>query len=974
MNPLALLFTLLGTMGAASALSGGRRRGMGEDTSEQDLDEAAPGARSGREDDEEAAGAYPVWDVVTLPSQAVQTGGTGTDGGTVAPTAIKGETVQVMTGRVRTLAPQNDDVVSLRIVAQPAQGHVSVNPDNTIALVLTETQATGPMSFSYEVTHADGTTSLHTTPLDVTPGIQAKGWGMGDTHYMLEVDENDRVIVEHGETHREVYVSGSETAFSLADIAAREGLAVEQITGGWLAARPHYGSSEGMALAPDAGMKLWNTLTPLGSESSHWLLFERGYVYDEPGMRLITRGASGENELNPLFIGAWGEGEKPEIAVDQSIFQNTSRNIVIQDLAFPEGLLVLDGHNIIFDNVTFRDQVAVQDSSGITIHNSAFYDVHRDVPVTDGDIWEAHANRISGLYVSGTDGLLLEDNRFDLNGWEEGYLEDGSTDGGQSPSMFSHNIYLQWDNDDVTLRDTISMRAASFGVQVRSGGFLEDNLFLDNNAAFSVLGGDYEGKGPVGYYSLVTDNLTTSAGYKVAPMIGALNWGMQDSAELTSLVDNIVAHMADPNNPAEIAAKPVNANGYFDSGSAFYDDTIVWNWGPAENTKGLDAGVLDQTTIQRFTATLLGKPDATIGDLATYLRAQADGTFDDVVDADLIVRFFQAGFGIAPDIRTDAGMLRFIPNEIGDGVRWDNRLNWSSGDLPGSVDGDSVDLGGNSVIFGGTATVGEVEFGPNGALRVEHGKLSAEGGLESGPEDAALVVNGAGQVWTEGGRGTGTLDIDVTGGRLANTGDFRMSADVTASGGQTLLGVDGARYAITNGSRLEIAGDGGEVGFDGEANGISILGIGREGTLAFSAELGALGSIEELRSGALGDAPKVLSGVDLGSGRLEIDLGELVETSGTFTLVDVDELIGSFASTNITGLGGRNAQIVIDYDNDRIDLMLAAGSGMVKSSVVGSEADVDAGEEALWTALTSGRGSYDDPQQAVDDEDFIVAS
>jgi hypothetical protein len=527
----------------------------------------------------------------------------------------------------------------------------------------------------------------------------------------------------------------------------------------------------------------------------------------------------------------------------------------------------------------------------------------------------------------------------------------------------------------VTLRDTISMRAASWGAQVRSGGFIEDNVFLDNNAAFSFLGGMFGTSGPVGNYSLVSDNLTTSAGHKIAPEIGAVDWGMTTSGYLSSIVDNIIAHMEDPNNPVEMAAKTSNGVPTIITKDPFYNDTIIWNWGKTpENIDGLDTGVLNQTTIQLFTAQLLNKPNATIDDLATYLRAQANGAFDNVVDADLIIRFFQSGFGIAPDIRTDDGMIRFIPDELGEGTRWDNRLNWSTEDLPGSVKGDSVDLGGNKVIFGGNVAINQMEFGANGGLRLEHGKLTVEGGIETGKDPATLDVNGAGQIWTEGGRGVGKLDIDVTGGRFANTGDFQMNSDLTASGGQTLLGVDSATYAVTRGSRLEIVGDAGEVGFDGEQNGIAILGLGKEGTLAFTADNGKLGSIEEFRSGAFDGAPQVLSGADLGGGKLQLDLTELVNASGTFTLVDVDELIGSFGSTNIIGLGSRNAEIVIDYQSDSITLNLAAGTGALKTTFVGNQGTFDTGEAALMNALTAGRGTYDDADQATDDEDYLYAA
>ncbi len=921
---------------------------------------------------------------VSIPKPPVQTGGEASDGGDVAPTELSGDPVAAYSGRMMTLAPEGDDITSVRIVSQPQHGHVSVNPDNTLALVLTQTEATGPMSFTYEVTHTDGTTSLHKTPLDVTAGPQLKGWGTSEKHYMLEVDENDRVVVEHGENHRKVYISKSDAALTRADIAALEGVTVDKVTGSFLAARPHYGASEETALAPDAGMQLWGRVSGKGSETSNWLLFERGYSYGAEvshPVRLVQEAASGESELNPLYIGAWGEGAKPTMTEKQMVFQDVSRNIVMQDLHFADGLKIFEAENVVLDNLTVSDQeLAVlggsEGSWGITIRNTDFRDVWREEPVSSntGDTWSGTPNRISGLYVSGTEGLLLEKNFFDHNGFAPDYRADGSLEGGQPPSMFSHNVYLQFNLDDVTVRDSIFMRGASFGIQVRSGGFIEDNVFIDNNIGLNALGGVDKKGLPSDNYSLIVDNVVTAAAYRTAPQIGALNWGISTDGFLNSLVDNIVAHSADPNNPAEIAAKGGNFGGKSNiRGNNLYEDTIHYNWGANDGVEGLDPAILNQTTIQLFTAQLLGKPNATIQDLAKVLRAQADGQLDDVVDADLIVRFFQSGFGIAPDVRMEAGLLRFIPDELGEGVRWDNRMNWSTKDLPGFAGLDSVDLGGNEVIFGGNVKIDELEFGPNGGLHVLHGKLTVSGGLETGAEAAALDVGKAGQVWTEGGRGTGELDIDVTGGRFANTGNFRMDSDLTASGGQTLLGVDGARYAVTNGSRLEIEGDA-KVGFDGEANGQSILGLGREGTLAFTAKDGKLGTIEEFRSGAFGDDPAVLSGADLGGGRLEIDLTELVDGAGTFTLLDVDELIGGFKSTNVTGLGARNAELVIDYGTDAVSLILSAGSGKTSVKTVGNEGMFDAGEAALWNALTAGRGTYDEAAPATDDDDYLFAA
>ena len=96
------------------------------------------------------------------------------------------------------------------------------------------------------------------------------------------------------------------------------------------------------------------------------------------------------------------------------------------------------------------------------------------------------------------------------------------------------------------------MRAASIGAQIRSGGFIEDNVFLDNNGGVNFLGG---GDDYVGNYSLFTDNVVTSGAHKDADLIGAYTAGADSRGQLSSLVDNITTHLSDPNNPSELDYK-----------------------------------------------------------------------------------------------------------------------------------------------------------------------------------------------------------------------------------------------------------------------------------------------------------------------------------------------------------------------------------------------------------------------------------
>ncbi|AZQ68508.1 hypothetical protein EF888_16030 [Silicimonas algicola] len=884
-----------------------------------------------------------------------------------------------MTGRTHTLDAVGDDVTAVRIISDVEHGHVTVNPDGTLALVMTGETYTGSQSFRYEATHADGSTTTHTVNMRCVEGDQAAGWATGTSHYMLETDENDNVVVEAGENHTKVYVSGSGDALSLADIARAEGMDVSQVTGEWLLANGTYGQSEGLALAEDAGMALWHAATPRGSETSNWLLFERGYTYDDLG-RVMIRDTDGEDPLHPLYVGAYGSGDKPILT--EEFLQNNegSTNLVVQGLEFRGGVFFAQaGGNIIFDDISVKYvEMDVMHQDGVTVRNSDFTDVHNEAPVNAE--WQGSWDRAQGIFANFNNGVLLEGNFFDLNGYELGFTgQDASSP--QPPTMYSHNMYIGNDNTDITLRDSISMRASSFGAQVRPGGFIEDNVFIDNNAAFATVGGDYKDAGYVGYYSLLSGNIVTSGAHKDADMVGAFTLGLTDDALMTSLVDNVVAHLANPDDPSELDYKYwINdANRSIDP---YYNDTIVWNWMGARafeypdkdvdvNVEGLDPSVMDATTIQRFTAQLLGTNEATIGDLADYLRAQADGTLDDVVDADLIIKFFQEGFGIEADMRDGAETLRFIPNDLGDGVRWDNHLNWSTDDLPGLYAEDDVDLGGNHVVFGTNATIDELEFGPDGELQVYGGKLTVAGGV-TGDYAGSLDITSAGQFWTEGGDAA-NLDIDVMGGRFVNTGAM-SGADLSVTGGQAILATDNAEFDVESGDKLSISGAG-RAGFDGEDGGMAILDMHAGSTLEFLTEGGDLGSISEFRSGAFGDSD-VKSGADLGDTNLTINLAGLSASAGSaFTLMEVDEIIGLFDEASVSGLGSRDATIVVDYETDTVTLKLASGSGKVAVQTVGGQDAVSAGHEDLWDALVSGQGVVSETAQAMlpdDEEDALL--
>lgn len=886
--------------------------------------------------------------------------------------SLPGSNLVAEAGRVLNIDPEGgDQIASIRILTQANHGHVSVNPDKSLSLVLSEDPTnTTDTAFRYEITYENGSTKEIEAKVDVKAGQEAEGWGKGD-FYMLEIGTDGRVIVEHGENHRKIYVTEGTHGLTRAEIARTEGISASKITVQWLKDHPEYGATPEQALATDLGMELWYATTGRNVDpNSNWLLFERGYEYENLG-RIVSRGTAGESALNPVLIGAYGEGTDPKIGDGINIFQDKISHVVVQSLDF-SGFQALTGENLLLDGISVKkDLLNAQNITRFTVRNSDIVDVVQSEPVTADKVWQASPNRISGAFLSKIDGAYLDHNLFDRNGWEEGYDYNLSSSAPMPPSYYNHNLYVQTSVRDVTVHDNIFMRGASFGAQIRPGGMIEGNVFIDNNAALNFFSG--------ANYTLALNNLVTSAGHKkVAHYEGALAWGIDNQAKQASLIGNIITHLADPNNAAEKAEKATGAKALSRGPEDYFNDTLIYNWAKASapssanrNVEGLSTDALDQTTIQIFAAELLGKKTATISDLGDYLRAQADGHLDQAVDADIINAFFRKSFGFDTTVRAEADTLSFVPDDRGEGMRWDSRLNWSTEDLPGMQNGDSVDLGGNRVLFGAeTATIDNFIFGEFGQLKASSGKLTIDGAIETSTTGNLLQITNAGQVWIDGYRDSNLLEIKLTGGRFANTGGFAGETAITATGdAQLLLATAGARFDLSASSNLSITGSKAKVGFDGGDGQTATLQLHADASLSFTADTTSFGKISEFYSGAF-DTSDVTSGVHLG-GDLDIDLSAVdPKAGGTWTLIDADQIIGLFDDIAVAGLGrNQDALIRVDYVQDQVVLLVGEagkGSGQIRASTSG-DADfinytTEASLRSLWEDLHATiQPSTDDP-------------
>jgi hypothetical protein len=215
----------------------------------------------------------------------------------------------------------------------------------------------------------------------------------------------------------------------------------------------------------------------------------------------LSWGKSGRSSQEPLLIGAYGEGARPMIkagsgtALDvnagdvdhlaivgihffahtrdpnASGFSRTTGSYGIRFVAGTDGLLIED---VVIDQ--FTNNLLLQGYGGQQSNVKIRRSVITDAYGTEG--------KAQGMYATKVNGLTLEENVFDHNGWN-------SQVSGGGASALSHNAYLASDNSNVVVKGNVFSDASSHGLQARAGGVIQDNLFLDNpiHMSFGLVNG-----------------------------------------------------------------------------------------------------------------------------------------------------------------------------------------------------------------------------------------------------------------------------------------------------------------------------------------------------------------------------------------------------------------------------------------------------------------------------------------------------
>ncbi|MBB5211847.1 PKD domain-containing protein [Microbulbifer hydrolyticus] len=377
-----------------------------------------------------------------------------------------------------------------------------------------------------------------------------------------------------------------------------------------------------------------------------WLALKAGDVW-ETGLGGWSK--SGQSESAPMVITSYGQGtDRPVLKTldrDALRFQGGGGSpeyvdyLAIYGIHFyaasrdpnapefdPEissnrGIVWLRGTRglLIEDNRFdfYKDAITLQEVDGFDIRNVL---IKNNVILDSYHL--AGGSHAQGIYLSETDTVRIERNVFDHIGWNE-------TVAGADRTKFNHSIYVQSDNRDIEIVDNIMARSSSHGVQLRSGGLMEGNVAI-RNAIGLMLGGN-SGQGDPG---IIRNNVVLQG--RDISSEDLLGWGIDLTSGIVSATveNNIVAHEAsEASNPMAIRESSLSTQ----------SNNAIYNWG--DQSQPASAFADPTRTILSFDAQAGG--DGTMESFIANIRSKSMRATNDAYDVENIRAYFKDGFAPA---------------------------------------------------------------------------------------------------------------------------------------------------------------------------------------------------------------------------------------------------------------------------------------------------------------------------------------
>lgn len=390
------------------------------------------------------------------------------------------------------------------------------------------------------------------------------------------------------------------------------------------------------------------------------LLLKRGDVFPAEANNILGNWKDGRSAQEPILLSYYGDsGPRPVVKVTNSLIDHNGQTRNYQaiigidiyksnsDPDSPDFTNASGGSALRFvgggDNLLIEDcrlrfiMITLQSYESAVYRNPT---LRRNIVL---DAWGhgsylGHDGRIQGIFISGVEeGYLLEENFFDHNGWSRHGIENAG------PNMYNHNVYIQYSNvEGGIIRGNIISRGSAHGIQARSGGVVERNLFVLN--AISLNMGGHGAPTHPGVYEF--DNRATQNVAINGRMMDPDNssdprtpavWAFTAAYFHTTYADNIVAHaIHDGSN----AAFPTDSGG-----SRTLIDNIVWKWDPGDDTTNPGWTDPDADLGDYFES--IGGANDTIAYL-NWLRDRPVGTMPWEMTAYAAINYIREGFDKDP--------------------------------------------------------------------------------------------------------------------------------------------------------------------------------------------------------------------------------------------------------------------------------------------------------------------------------------
>ncbi len=316
-----------------------------------------------------------------------------------------------------------------------------------------------------------------------------------------------------------------------------------------------------------------------------FLLLRRGDSFRDVSLGRFKSGLDAERRM---VVGSYGDSiERPRLEVSDHVLNHDGhpRSYLafvgleiysyLMDPSHPDysgenisgGFrMVGSGDDILIEDCRFRFCELVVQSYGEDVYRNV--EIRRNIISTNyahGTCPSNNAIRPSGMYASHVDGLSIEENLWDHNGWNE----DVST---ACATMYNHNMYLSGGHN-LLVRGNLILRASSMGIKMRSdstGDYdhisIEDNLFIEGEIGIGIGGNTTE---PLRFVNVeIRDNVLSHIG-RTRPTDRDFAWYLEMQDNQQALIEGNL-----------FLNQPWHDNSYGISlhGGTLQDVTVQNNW------------------------------------------------------------------------------------------------------------------------------------------------------------------------------------------------------------------------------------------------------------------------------------------------------------------------------------------------------------------------------------------------------------